>query len=108
MPKIDDKLAEQLKEAHGEIWIFDGGDVTDDEIAVRVPEPAEWSLYKKLALDDGKKHTSAAYIVKAITVHPEGEGLAKILAAHPGLTETWAIQAQRIAGALDGDHRRKV
>lgn len=103
-----ERAGELAKAAHPgkEIHALDALPAFPDWILVRAPEEGEWNIYRQKMAE--KDVGADKMIVQVLAVYPELKEVKAILAAHPGLAQTWAAEIREIAGIVTGDHRRKL
>lgn len=98
----EQKVLEELKAKHGEIWVFRPEVRGEKRLIVTVmPSEPVFDRYAAAQFDDGKKHVAPRSLLKDVTVFPGAQELDELLEQRPGLGLALGAKVAKYAGAAE-------
>ena len=108
MDKITDEVIDRVKKANPGTNVYHcEHDKLPVECIVRAPSVQEWDIFNNLQTE--KKFSEAnEMLVQSCVLYPDKDGLAKQIAEHPALRETWSAEICEVAGITSKVKRKKL
>ena len=108
MPITDEQIAKHRAASPGaELHVIRNED-HDLEILVKAPSDGEWKRFRSMQADDAQRYLAPRSLVLGCILEPSAAEFTAMLAARPGLAETFASDVIEIAGVSRANTRRKV
>ena len=108
MPITEEKLAEIRAANPGAELHLLSNDDTGVEVVVKAPNDGEWKRFRTMQSDEGQRPLAIRTLVTACVVYPPAGEFMGVLAARPGLAETFGKDLVEIAGVSSATRRRKL
>lgn len=96
---------EQLKQAHGDIYVLTAD---EDQIVVRMPTIPEFDRFSQFVADETKASKALKQLVLDCLVHPSADDYKAMIARRPGLFLAFGKQLTKICGASVEAETKKV
>jgi hypothetical protein len=108
MPITEEQIAAG-KVAHpgAELHVISNAD-TGVEVLVKVPSEGSWKRFRVMQSDEGQRPLALRQLVLDCMVEPSPVDFMALLAAKPGLSETFGADLVELAGVSRANTRRKV
>jgi len=106
---ITEEQITKLKEAHpgAELHHIHNED-TGVDVVVKAPSESEWKRFRSMQSDPEQRAHAIGVLFRACLVHPAAQEFAPIIAAKPGLVETFGGDLVDIAGVSRANTRKKL